>query len=239
MRLAGLILLLSTTALAAPKDLRLRYGAGWTGFKKGSSVTMKVTTLIPNRMIPPEVHTTTLKNVAKTELTLERVTKNQLTGDKKQSWKTPATGEAGAGEKEKTEKLEGEKIRAAGRLWDCSKRQITLTGKAGKRVITQWTAKNPLLRIKRLERHYDAKGTLISTRSMVLHKSPGLQKIGTKELICVTYRSLMKAGKVEQREDSVHSRQIPGDLVSLEMKRFQSGKLTLTYQLRALRFAVK
>ena len=74
---------------------------------------------------------------------------------------------------------------------------------------------------------------------MVLHKSPGLQKIGTKELICVTYRSLMKAGKIEQREDSVHSRQIPGDLVSLDMKRFQSGKLTLTYQLRALRFAVK
>jgi len=239
MRLAGLLLLLSTTALAAPQDLRLRYGGGWTGFKKGSSVTMKVTSLMPNRMIPPEVHTTTLKAVGKTELSLERVTKNQLTGDKKQPWKTPAKGEAAAHEKEESKKLEDEKIRALKREWDCTKRQITLTSKTGKRVITQWTAKNPLLRVKRIERTYDASGNLLSTQSTVLHKSPAMQKVAGKALLCVTYRSLTKAGKIEKSQDTVYSRQMPGSLVSLEMKQFNAGKLVFTLHMRVLRFEVK
>jgi hypothetical protein len=239
MRLAGLILLLSTTVLAAPPDLRLRYGSGWTGFKQGSSVTMKVTSFMPNRMLPAEVQVTTLVDVAKDELKLERVTKNQLTGDKKQPWTTPTSGEAGAGEKESVEKNEDEKIRILNRDWDCTKKTITVTGKSGKRVITQWTAKNPLLRIKRIEKHYDAKGSVTSTRSMVLHKAPAAEMVDGRELLCVTYRSLVKTGKVEQRQDSVHSRQIPGDLVSLEMKQYDGGKLVFTLQMRALRFEVK
>jgi len=239
MRLAGLILIFSTTVLAAPKDLRLRYGSGWAGFRKGSSVTMKVTSFLPNRMLPAEVQKTTLVKVGKDELELERVTKHQLTGEKKQPWTTPADGEAAAGEKETVEKNDDEKINVLNREWDCTKETITVTGKSGKRVITQWTAKNPLLRVKRLEKHYDEKGKLTRTRSMVLHKAPGLEKVDGKELLCVTYRSLVKAGKIEQRQDSVHSRQIPGDLVSLEMKQFNEGKLAFTLQMRALRFEVK
>jgi len=239
MRLVGLILLLSTSVLAAPKDLRLRYGSGWTGFKKGSSVTMKVTSIMPNRMLPAVVQVTKLVGVTKEELKLERVTKNQLTGDKKQPWSTPTIGEAASHEKEAIEKNDDEKVRVMNRDWDCTKKTITVTSKTGKRVITQWTAKNPLLRVKRIERHYDAKGKLFSTTSMMLNKSPSLQKIGGQELICISYRSLTKTGKVEQRQDSVYSRQIPGGLVSLEMKRFDGGKLAYTLQMRALRFEVK
>ena len=168
MRLLGLLLLISTSVLAAPKDLRLRHGSGWTGFKKGSSVTMKVTSFMPNRMLPAEIQQTTLVEVGKQRLKLERVSKNQLTGDKKQPWTTPTSGEADAHEKETIKKLEDETLRVMNRDWHCTKKEITVTGKTGKRVITQWTAKNPLLRIKRLERSYDAKGKLISTRSMML-----------------------------------------------------------------------
>jgi len=239
MRTVGLILLLTTAAWSAPKDLRLRYGSGWTGFKKGSSVTMKVTTLIPNRMIPSEVQKTTLIEVGKKELKLERATRNQLTGERKTTWKTPTTGEAGPGETQSIKKLEDEKIRVAGREWACSRREVTVKGKGAKRVITQWTAKNPLLRIKRLVKTYDAFGKLVSTQSIMLLKSPALQKVAGKELVCVSYRSLTKTGKVEERQDTVHSRQIPGDLVSLDWKRYDKGKLQITLQQRVLRFEIK
>jgi len=239
MRTVGLILLLATAAWSAPKDLRLRYGSGWTGFKKGSSVTMKVTLIMPNRMLPSEVQKTTLVESGKKELKLERVTKNQLTGDKKTAWKTPTTGEAAPGESESIKKLKEEKIRVAGREWDCTKREITVKGKGAKRVITQWTAKNPLLRVKRLVKIYDALGKLVSTQSIMLLKTPALQKVAGKELVCVSYRSLTKTGKVEERQDTVHSRQVPGDLVSLDWKRFDQGKLQVTLQQRVLRFEVK
>jgi len=86
---------------------------------------------------------------------------------------------------------------------------------------------------------YDAFGKLVSTQSIMLLKSPALQKVAGKELVCVSYRSLTKTGKVEERQDTVHSRQVPGDLVSLDWKRYDKGKLQVTLLQRVLRFEVK
>jgi hypothetical protein len=238
-RPAVTILLLASLALAAPRDLRARYGGGWAGLKKGSTVTMKVTVAVPKKVPFVQVQTTTLKKVGKSEFELEQLTKNQLTPDRKQSWTTPATGEARAGEKETAKKLDGEKITAAGRKWDCTKREITVTGKAGKRVITDWTAKNPLLRIKRIEKTYDPAGKSVSTQSIVLSELPQMRLAGEKKVSCVGYRSIKRMGKREQRQDSWHSRSVPGDIVSLEMKQYQGGKLVSTVYMRVLRFVAK
>ena len=87
----GMLLLLSSLALAAPRDLRPRYGSGWAGFTRGSWVTMKVTSVLPKRVPSVQTQTTKLTEADKKKLSLERVTKNPLTEDRTQKWSAPAS----------------------------------------------------------------------------------------------------------------------------------------------------
>ena len=235
----GMLLLLSSLVIAAPRDLRPRQGAGWNGFRKGSWVTMKLTSAWPNRVPSVQTQTTQLKQAGKTSLKLERTTKSPLLEDRSESWTTPISGEAAIHEKASIKKLTDEKVRAVGREWDCTKREITLTSKTGKRVVMEWTAKNPLLLIKRIERIYDAGNKQLSVRSVNLRKMPEKRIVAERSIECIAYRSLFKSGKVENRENSWQSRDIPGGLVSLELKQFNGGKLIVTYEMKALRFGVK
>jgi len=235
----GTLLLLASLALAAPRDLRPRYGSGFAGFAKGTWVTMKITSVKPKRVPSVQTQTTRLIKADKTTLSLERVTKNPLTEDRTQAWTVPASGEAQAGEKAVVKNLPDEKVRAAGKQWDCTKRELTFTSKAGKRMVTEWVAKSPLLQIKRIERSFDAAGKQQSIRSVVLYKLPFRQRVSGRELECVTYRSLLKQGTIENREDSVQSRDIPGGFVSLDLKQYHGGKLAVTIEMKALRFGVK
>ena len=116
---------------------------------------------------------------------------------------------------------------------------MTFTSKAGKRIVTEWVAKAPLMQIKRIERAFDAAGKQQSIRSVILHKLPSRLSVSGRELECVTYRSLLKAGTTENREDSVQSRDIPGGFVRLDLKQYRGGKLAVTIEMKALRFGVK
>ena len=239
MRALLLLSLLATTTIAAPRDLRPRYGSGWTGFAVGSSVRMKMTAAVPKRVPFVQITTTTLKKVEKNRLTLESVTENQLTDPQKRSSTVPPAGEAGVGETETSKKLPDEKIKAAGRDWECTKRQITITGAAGKRVITDWIAKDPLLRVKREEKRYDKTGKLTGTTSTVLSKPAQKADIGGRVVLAFAYRSVTKSGDDEQRSETWTSRQVPGDLVSGEIKFYKKGKLIQTLTLKALKFVTK
>ncbi|MEM8885330.1 MAG: hypothetical protein AAGD14_14775 [Planctomycetota bacterium] len=232
-------LLLCSLVVAAPADLRPRYGNGWTGFKPGSALRMKVTREAPMRVPFVQIEETLLKKVTKLQLRLERTTKNQLTDDKTVGWWVPLAGEAMDGEKESRKRMENEKIQAAGRTWDCSVQQITVTGKTGRRVITEWTARNPRLRIKRLEKWYGPDGKPTTSRSIMLSKPPQARTVGEKKVVCIGYRGLSKTGANEERSETWHSRQVPGDLAGGKIEFFVKGKSVTTLHFKVLKFETK
>jgi len=235
----------SATTLAAPddlkglKDLRPRYGNGWTGCGVGTTVRMKMTATRPGRVPFVQITTTTLKKIEKTKLTMEQLIENQLTDPRKQAVTVPPAGDAAFDEKQTIRKLENETINAGGRSWTCTRREITITGPKGKRIITEWISVSPLIRVKRLEKNFDAKGKSTGMTSTMLTKAPKVIKVGSKKLLCVGYKSISKNGDVEQRSENWSSRQMPGDFVSGEYRIYRKGKLTQTFVLKVLRFQVK
>lgn len=235
----SILLIFAATASAAPKDLRPRYGNGWSGFAAGSTSRLKMTATVPGRVPFVQITTSTLKKVEKTKLTIDQVTENQLTDAKKRTLTVPPAGDAAFGEKQKIRKLENVTIKAGGRDWICTRHEITVTGKTGKRVLTDWISVSPLLRVKRVEKKYDLKGKSAGMTSTVLSKVPKVMEVGGKKVLCVGYTSISKTGAIEQRSETWTSRQVPGDLVSGEMRIYQKGKLVQTLNFRTLRFVAK
>jgi len=239
-----LILLLVCTPLLAQdakdtQDLRPRYGDGFAGFKAGTYVRMKLTRVIPNRVPTVTITTSTLKEVGKETLTIERVSENPLTDPTKTTSEVPLSGNAGKGEKETVKKLDDETIEAAGKKWECTKSESTITGPTGKRVITEWVAKKPLLRVKRITKRFGPDGQSAGTVSLVLSKLPEERLVGERKVPCIGYRTIDKMGEVEQRMDTWHSREVPGDFADGEVEVYFKGKLQQTLHLKVLRFAVK
>ena len=65
--------------------------------------------------------------------------------------------------------LESTTLKAAGKTFSCARRVTTLKSKTGKRVITEWnTTQAPRLRVRRVEKRFDAKGKQIETITMDL-----------------------------------------------------------------------
>jgi hypothetical protein len=238
-----LILLLACPALLAAadddRDLRPRYGDGFAGFGVGSYVRMKLTRVIPERVPIVTVTTSTLKKVTKEALTIERVSENSLTDPTTTTSTLPPEGNAGPGEKESVKKLPDETIEAAGKKWDCTQREHTVTGPAGKRVITEWIAKKPLMRVKRITRSYDAEGKPAGVVSILLSEAPARREVGQRKVTCIGYRTIQKSGEVEQRMDTWSSREVPGDFAGGEVKIFLKGKLAQTLILKVIRFEAK
>ncbi|MHC4847082.1 MAG: hypothetical protein ACYTEG_01355 [Planctomycetota bacterium] len=239
MRRLIVLLAVTTLAIAGPPDLRPRFGDGFTGFKAGSSVRMKRTVVMPNRAPMVTIVNSTLKKVSKTVLTIERVAENPLMKPTPTVTKMPASGYAQLHEKQTAKKLEDETIDAAGKKWPCTKTEFTVTGATGKQVITEWTAKNPLMRVKRLKKDYDAQGKAAGTQSILLSKVPQAREVGGKKVVCIGYRMIQKSGEVEHRVDTWSSRQVPGDFAGGEWKVYQKGKLVQTIHLKVIRFEAK
>ena len=236
-----ILLLACSTLLAADGgDLRPRYGDGFAGLGVGSFVRMKLTAVMPNRAPTVIITTSTLKKVEKDALTIERESRNPLTEPSTVTSKVPPSGNAGADEAEQVKKLDDETIEAAGKKWPCTKRVHTITRKDGsKRVITEWIAKKPLLRVKRMERRYGPDGKAASTSSMLLSKLPQEREVAGKKVTCIGYRTIEKAGETEQRMETWSSRGVPGDLAGGEFEVYMKGKKVRTLHLKVLAFEVK
>ncbi|MHC4939590.1 MAG: hypothetical protein ACYTHK_11520 [Planctomycetota bacterium] len=239
MRRPIVLLAVSTLALAAPQDLRPRFGDGFAGFKVGSSVRMKLTRVVPNRAPIVTITTSTLKKVAKSALTIERLSENPLTSPTTTTSTVPPSGNAAANEKEVVKKLPDGTIEAAGKKWACTRSEHTVTGPNGKRVITEWTSKTPLMRIKRITKSYDMTGKATGTASTVLSKAPEPRDVGGKKVVCIGYRTIQKSGDIEQRMETWSSRQVPGDFAGGTVKFYLKGKLSQTLHLKVIRFEAK
>lgn len=237
------VLLLACSALFAEEprtqDFRPRYGDGFAGFGVGSSVRMKLTRVIPERVPIVTVTTSTLKKVEKDALTIERVSENSLTDPTVTTSVVPPEGNAGPREKETVKPLPDETIEAAGKKWDCTRREHTVAGPTGKRVITEWIAKKPLMRIKRITKSYDLDGKPAGTASILLSRPPEKRDVGGKKVTCIGYSTIQKSGDFEQRMDTWSSREVPGDFAGGEVKIYFKSKLSQTLIFKVIRFEAK
>jgi hypothetical protein len=229
------ILLLLLVAAAA-EDLTPREGSGWAGFKAGSFVRIKNTRVQTGRMLAPTITKMTLAKVETTRLTLSIQAENALgVSDEAQQVVVSASGEAGPGEKEKEEGSGEEEVAVAGKAVPCDRVQITVTGAAGKRVITKWIARDPKVIVKRVTVTYDLEGKE-SARETILLQSlvPEERAVGARKARCVKYATERVEAGYEFKGTAYLSRDVPGGLVWSEDEVSKDGAVLLTQRAEVL-----
>ena len=240
MRVRILLLLALLVAPAMARDLRPRAGSGWAGFRVGSWVRIKRTTLLPGR--PPKVTISkqSLTKVGKTILTLQMVSQNVLGLEQKHTQQLPRAGEAGPGEKQKVETLTNEAVVVAGKRLDCARRRTTVTGPQGKRIITMWTAARPPVSAKRTEQHYDTKGKLVYSMTRLLSSINESRTVGQLTVSCVKYRiRLSHSNGTVTTGTAFSSRDVPGGLVWVEEEIHKGATKVATTRLELLSYEIK
>lgn len=238
MRAIPILLCLGLVALAAD-DLTPRTAGGWNGLKRGSWAKVKVTHIPEGQNARVTIMKTTLTSVGKKTLTTETVATNVFGMENKTSATVPRAGEAAAGEKETTAKLEKQTISAAGRKLECARVRTTVTGPAGKRVIEEWTAAKPRVRVKRTEVHYDKAGKRARTRTILLTSLKEVREVGKHKVECLKYTVLQKTGKLVDRATVYTSRAVPGDTVYADGTVTNDGLPAAVYRIEVLAFETK
>jgi hypothetical protein len=236
MRILALLLV-----AAAAEDLTPREGSGWAGFKPGTWVRIKNTRIQTGRMLAPTIARMTLAKADTTRLTLSIEAENALgVSDEAHQAVVSASGEAGPGEKEKEVGIGEEKVDVAGRAVACDHVQVTVTGPAGKRVVTKWIARDPKVIVKRVTVTYDIEGKE-SARETILLQSlvPEERAVGERKARCVKYATERREMGYEFKGTAYLSRDVPGGLVFSEDEVRKDGAALLTQRAEALDFGTK
>ena len=243
MRVLAFVCLLCVLG-SAETNLLPRAGSGWSGFKKGSSVRMKLVQIPTGQNARVTIWTTTMKEVGSDFLTLSTVAKNVVGMEQKQETKVPRKGEAGPGEKETIEKL-GEEILLVGRKrMKCSRVRRKIRSANGRRIITDWFAADPKVRAKREMTVYDKEGNLTQSVTMLLNSLNERRTVAGKPVRCLRYRYLLRqkiAGRKDMQEiGTVYtSREVPGNDVYMDTKVHQGGRVIMEKRVIALAFEAK
>lgn len=239
MRIAAILLSLATVA-AAGENLLPREGSGWWGFAVGARVKTKQTFITARGAPSVTVTETKLVEVGKATITYSYETKTALGVDNQKGKTTvPAHGEAGAGEKSSESKPGKEDVVACGRTFPCTRRTFTITGPTEKRVVTNWEAADPKVRVKRTEVYYDKAGRQTQQFSMLLTSLDEKQKVGGREIRCLKYSTLRIAGPIEQKGTALLNRDVPGGTVRWDIEVFQDGVKATTVRVEVLEFESK
>jgi len=234
-----LVALLLAVAPVAAEDLLPREGSGWAGFKAGSWVRMKRSVLQPGRVISPTVTKIKLVKADDKSLTLATEAENALGMANESKQVVPAKGDAGADEKETVEQLGNEVVLVAGKRLECARVRSTVTGPAGKRVITKWIASEPKVWAKRTETFFDADGKQVSRATLLLASLGEERTVGTRTIKCLKYKTLRSDAGMEWTGEAFLSREIPGGLVWTEEEARRAGTLVVTMRIEALEFEAK
>jgi hypothetical protein len=235
MRILVLLLL-----AAAPEDLTPREGSGWAGFPAGTWIRLKQTRLQPGKMLVPTITRYALSKADAKTLTLAIKTENALgVSNEVQQVVVPATGDAGTGETEKVEGLGEEAMRAAGKDLLCDKVQATVTGPAGKRVVTKWIARDPKVFAKRVTVTYGVDGKEASRETLLLLSLSEERTVGDRKIRCVKYERKLSEADFEWQGTAYLSREMPGGLVWSEDEIRQKGEVLLTQRAEIIEFGSK
>jgi len=239
MRAVAILLVLFGTA-AAQENLLPREGSGWLGFAVGSRVKTKQTFITARGSPSVTLTETTLVEATKTTITYSYETKTALGVDNQSERRVlPAHGEADTGEKAVDGAPKKAEVQACGQTFPCTVRTTTITGPTGKRVVTNWEASDPKVRVKRTEVNYDKEGKQTQTFSMLLTSLDEKKKVSGKEIRCLKYRTLRIAGPIEQKGTALLSRDVPGGIVQWDLEFLQDGVKATTARIEVLAFTAK
>jgi len=229
-----LLLLLLVTAAA--EDLTPREGSGWAGFPVGTWVRIKNTNVQTGRMLAPTITKMTLAKADAKTLTLSFVAENALgVSGEAQQQVVPMSGEAGPGETAKEEGLGEEEVPVGGKVVVCDRVRVTVTGPAGKRVITKWTGRDPKVLAKRLTITYGADGKESARETLLLRSlTPEDRDVGGRKARCIKYATGRTEAGYEFKGTAYLSRDIPGGLVWREDELSKDGAVVLTQRTEAL-----
>lgn len=237
MRKLGVLLLLAAAAFAV--DLTPREGQGWSGFKAGTWLRLKRTVIQPGRMLTPTVTRFTLAKADEKTLTLVIKAENALGMEEDTRRTVPARGEADAGEQERVEELEGEVLAVAGKELACAVHRFTITGPAGKRVVTKWIGGEPRVLAKRVTTTYGADGKEAGQETMLLKSSAEERPVGARTLPCLKYETSRKDGGLDWAGEAYLCREVPGGVVWAEDEVKRDGMLVFTMRVEAIEFEAK
>jgi hypothetical protein len=236
---ALLLLLAAAAAIAADENLKPREGGGWDGFPVGTTVRIKRTWLSANQVPRVTITTMELKKADDKLLTLESKSENAFgAANQKQTIPMPRRGEAGADEKSTERKLDKQLVFAAGKRFDCDRRQVTVTGPRGKRVITEWTVESPRVRVKREVLAYDMTGKAAGRTTMLLEELPKPRKVGERTLPCLKYSVVQTQGGSRVEETVYVCRDVPGWTVWSDAQATLNGRRAWSVRMEVLDFKV-
>jgi hypothetical protein len=230
---------LALLLLSAPQDLSPREGSGWEGFAPGTTLKTRTTFRRGEGVPVTEITVTTLVRIEADALVLSEVKDDGLREPQRAERRVPRKGEAAPGEKAAADKPDTERVTACGRAFDCARRRTTFTGGEVKRVVTEWVAADPKVRVKRLEKHFDAKDEVVLTDSHRLVALDARRAVGGVSVPCTQYEVLQRLGAQEREGTAWVSRDVPGGTVHWEMKATEGGKLLMTFRVEVLEFAAK
>ncbi|MHC4957579.1 MAG: hypothetical protein ACYTGN_04325 [Planctomycetota bacterium] len=236
---ALLLLLAASAAIAADENLLPREGGGWDGFAVGTQVRIKRTWLSANQV--PRVTITTMELTKADDKVLTIVSRSSNAfgaANQEQTIPMPRRGEAGANEKSTEKALDKQLVFAAGKRFDCDRRQITVTGPQGKRVITEWTTAKPRLRVKREVVTYDMTGKLSARTSMLLEEFAKPRKVGKLDLPCLKYSVVQTHGGSKVEETVYVCRDVPGWTVWSNALATLNGNRAWSVRMEVLDFKV-
>lgn len=229
-------LLVLLLVLAGAEDLTPREGSGWAGFPEGAWVRIKTTHVQAGRMLAPTIAKFTLSKVEERKLTLSIKAENALgAAPAVQTVTVPVSGEAGPGEEEKAGERGQEEVPVGVKPIVCDREQVTVTGPAGKRVITKWIARDPKALVKRVTVTYGADGKEMSRETIRLQSlAPETRDLGGRKVRCVKYATERQEAGCQYKGTAYLSRDVPGSLVWSENEISKDGNVVLTQRIEVL-----
>jgi hypothetical protein len=205
---------------------------------------MKQTAIRPGKMLTPTISRITLAKVEPNALSFESRTENALgaaagVAAEVQKWTVATKGDAWPGETEKVEGRGEEVLKILGKELLCDKVESTITGPAGKRVVTKWTARDPHVLAKRVTVTYGADGKEASRTTLVLQALAEDREVGGRKIRCVKYEQRITEPGYEWEGTAYLSREVPSGTVWSEDVARQNGEVALTRRIEILEFGTK
>jgi hypothetical protein len=146
------------------------------------------------------------------------------------------TGDAWPGETEKVEGRGEEVLKLLGKELVCDKVESSITGPAGKRVVTKWIARDPKVLAKRVTVMYGADGKEASRTTLVLQALAEEREVGVRKIRCVKYERRIAEAGYEWEGTAYLSREVPAGEVWSEDVARQQGEVVLTRRVELIDF---
>jgi hypothetical protein len=127
-------------------------------------------------------------------------------------------------------------LKLVGKELPCDKVESSITGPAGRRVVTKWVARDPKVLAKRVTVTYGADGKEASRTTLVLQSLAEDREVGGRKIRCIKYERRITEPGYEWEGTAFLSREVPAGEVWSEDVARQQGEVILTRRVELIEF---